>query len=180
MNTKNLTIAATVGVIAFAALLFAFPAVAASTGISSPWSPNSPHEYQNLPKANLQVGQTFTLTSVAGGYQEVGNPSVNGTATGSLTIQVSGTFATGYSVNVTGGQVTVNGTTYTVSDGSGELGPYGVHMVGQAQAGSSTQLLFSAHDLGKFGTTSYGVLRVDLTNGTSEFGVKLLVTIAPA
>ncbi len=180
MNARRLTIAAAVGVIVLAGLLFAFPAVAASSGISPPWQSGALHQDQNLPRANLQVGQTFTLTSVAGGYQEVGNPSVNGTATGSLTIQVSGSFTSGYSVTVTGGQVTINGTTYDVNGGSGEIGPYGAHMVGQAQAGSSTQLLFSAHDLGKFGTTTYGVLRVDLTNGANEFGVKLLVTISAA
>ena len=177
MKTKNLAIVTAVGVMAVAGVLFAFPAMAATSAFSSQNS-NQLHPYQNLPRANLQVGQTFTLTSIAGGYQEVGNPAVNGSATGSLTIKVTGAFTGGYSISVTGGQVDINGTTYSISGGSGEIGPYAIHMVGQAQAGSSAQALFAARDLGRFGSTTYGVLRVDLTNGTNEFGVRLLVTIS--
>jgi hypothetical protein len=181
MNTKNLAIATAVGVLALAGLLVAFPAMAASTGFASPRNSNMNTNLQahsQLTRPNLQVGQSFTLTSIAGGYREIGNPSVNGTATGSLTFQVSGTFTAGYSVSVTGGQVTANGTTYTVSGGSGELGRYGVHMVGQGQAGTAAQFLFSANNLGKFGSADYGVLRVDLSNGSGEFAVRLLVTIS--
>jgi hypothetical protein len=184
MNTKNLAIATAVGVFALVGLLVAFPAMAASTGFASPQNSNINKNILNapgqLPKADLQVGQSFTLTSVAGGYREVGNPAVNGTATGSLTIQVTGTFTGGYAVSVTGGQVNANGSTYTVSGGSGELGLYGIHMVGQGQAGTSVQFLFSAINLGKFGSTDYGVLRVDLSNGSGEFAVRLLVTMSAA
>ncbi len=175
--------ATSIGAIAFvlAAIVLAYPAVAAMDGTSAQ-SPNNikqllqDTQHKSLHRANLVVGQTITLTSVAGGYREIGNPSVNGTATGSLTLKVTGVFTGGYALSVTGGSINFNGNTYTVSGGSGELGPYGAHMVGQGQAGSA-QFLFSARDLGKFGTTSYGVLRVDLTNGSSEFGVRLLVTI---
>jgi hypothetical protein len=184
MNTKNLAIATAVGVLALAGLLLAFPAMAASTGSPSPQNSNinsnSLNTYGQLPRPNLQVGQSFTLTSVAGGYREIGDPAVNGTATGSLTIMITGTFTAGYSVSVTGGQVSANGVTYTVSGGSGELGRYGVHMVGQGQAGTTAQFLFSANNLGKFGSTDYGVLRVDLSNGSNEFAVRLLVTVSAA
>jgi len=184
MNSKKLAIATMVGAVALVGLLFAFPAMAASATTSSPQNSNisqivqSAQASQKLQKVDLKVGQTFTLTSVAGGYREIGNPEVNGTATGSLNIEVTGAFKAGYAVSVTGGQVNVNGTAYTVTAGSGELGPYGVHMVGQAQAGTSAQLLFAARNLGKFGSTDYGVLRIDLTNGSGEFAVRLLVTIS--
>jgi hypothetical protein len=49
-------------------------------------------------------------------------------------------------------------------------------MVGQGQAGSTAEFLYTARSLGKFGGTTYGVLRIDLTNGSSEFAVRLLVT----
>lgn len=160
------------------ALLFASPAMASSFGISSAQNSGPQRTQATLQKADLQLGQTFTLTSVAGSYIEIGNPTVNGTATGSLNVKVTGVFTAGYSVSVTGGQLSVNGVTYTMSGGSGEVGSYGAHMVGQAQAGTSAQMLFATKDLGKFGTTSYGVLRIDLTNGTNGFAVKLLVTIS--
>ena len=178
MNSKKLAIATVVGAVALVSLLFAFPAMAASMSTSSPQNSTIAQATQKLQKADLSVGQTFTLTSVAGGYREIGDSAVNGTATGSLSIDVTGAFKAGYAVSVTGGQVNINGTTYTITGGSGELGPYGVHMVGQAQAGSTAQLLFAARNLGKFGSSDYGVLRIDLTNGSNEFAVRLLVTVS--
>ncbi len=77
---------------------------------------------------------------------------------------------------MTGGSLSINGTTYTISSGSALLGPYGVYMVGHGQAGT-TQFLFLDRDLGRFGSTNYGVLRVDLKDGTSEFAARLLVTV---
>lgn len=180
MKTKSLAIATTVGAVALMALLFAYPAMAASPAATSPQNSSQVQQLQNRQRISLNVGQTITLTSVAGGYIEVGDRSVHGNATGSMTLQVTGAFTGGYALSVTGGQVAINGTTYTVTGGSGELGPYGGHMVGQAQGGDSTQLLFVGRNLGGFGGTAYGVLRIDLTNGSNEFAVKLLVSIAKA
>jgi hypothetical protein len=179
MNTKALAIASSVGVIAVAALLFAYPAMAASNA-----APQNASYQQPMQKADtnaqrriqLTVGQTISLSSVAGGYREVGNPSVNGTASGSIDLTVSAGFKGGYAITVTGGSVVINGTTNTISGGSAELGPYGTHMVGQGQAGTA-QFLFEAKNLGKFGSTDYGILSIDLGNGSSEFVARLLVTI---
>lgn len=180
MNKKKLAIASTVGVFAVMALLFAFPAMAASSSTPQNFSAQQLLQHpQNgtLQRIQLSVGQTITLTSVAGGYWEVGDKAVNGTASGSMTLTVSGAFKGGYALSVTGGSLSINGATYTISGGSAELGPYGVHTVGQGQAGTA-QFLFADRDLGKFGSTNYGVLRVDLTNGSSEFAARLLVTIS--
>ena len=161
------------------AMLFAYPAMASSTVTSA--NPN----YQQLlqssttaspQKIQLTSGQTITLTSVAGGYWEIGDRAVNGTASGSMTLQVSGALKGGYIISVTGGSLNINGVTYSVSSGSAELGPHGVYMVGQGEAGTA-QFLFQDRDLGKFGSSSYGVLRVDLKDGSSEFAARLLVTI---
>ena len=167
MRTKKIAFATTVAA-TLMVLLFALPAIAASSSTTTNNASN---------KADLALGQTITMTSISGGYKELSTPSINGTATGSVSLQVTGVFKRGYALEVTGGTLSFGGTTYAISSGSAELGPYGVHMVGQAQAGSSAQLLFAARNLGAFGTSKYGILRVDLISGANEFGVRLLVTI---
>jgi hypothetical protein len=179
MNTKKIAIASMVGAFAVMALLFAYPAIASSAGASG--NPNYQQLLQNSQSATpqkilLSTGQTIALTSVAGGYWMVGDRAVNGTASGSMTLSVSGALKGGYIITVSSGSFSIDGTTYAVSSGSAELGPHGVYMVGQGQAGAA-QFLFLDRSLGKFGSTSYGVLRVDLKDGTSEFMARLLVTI---
>jgi hypothetical protein len=179
MNTKKIAVASTIGAFAVMAMLFAYPAMAAS---GAPSASNIQQmlqhpQYANLDKIQLSSGQTITLTSVAGGYWVVGDRAVNGTASGSMTLQVTGVFKGGFALSVTGGSFVINGTTYTISGGSAELGPYGIHMVGQGQAGTA-QFLFGDRDLGKFGTTNYAILRVDLTDGSSQFAARLLVTMS--
>ena len=179
MNTKKMAIASTVGAFAALALLFAYPAMA-----SSPAAPQSTNLNQMLqhsaymasPRLPLTAGQAITLTSVAGGYWVVGDRASNGTASGSMTLQVSGSLTGGYILSVTGGSFDINGTTYTISGGSAQLGPHGRYMVGNGQAGTA-QFLFLDRNLGKFGSTNYGVLRVDLKGGPSEFAARLLVTV---
>lgn len=179
MNTKKIAVASTLGAFAVLALLFAYPAMAATAG-SQP-NTNIQQLYaraDQVPSQRIQltVGQPITLTSVAGGYWVVGDPGSNGTASGTMAFSVTGALHGGYTISITGGALTVNGTAYSISAGSAELGPYGRFMVGQGHAGSAT-FLFLDRDLGRFGSTSYGVLHVDLQNGSSEFGVRLLVTI---
>jgi hypothetical protein len=180
MNTKKLAIASTVGAFAVMALLFAVPALAASAGAPQTFSAQQllQHPQNGTPeRLQLSVGQTITLTSVAGGYWEVGDSDVNGTASGSVALSVSGAFKGGYALSVTGGSLSINGVTYTISSGSAELGPFGVRMVGQGQAGTA-QFLFANRDIGKFGTNNYSILRVDLKDGTSEFAARLLMTVS--
>jgi len=179
MNTKKIAIASTVGAFAVMAMLFAYPAMASSPSTQS--NPNFQqmlqHPQYSSERIQLSQGQTITLTSVAGGYWVVGDRNSNGTASGSLTLTVSGSLTGGYILTVTGGSLNINGATYAVSSGSAELGPHGVYLVGQGQAGSA-QFLFLDRGLGKFGSTNYGVLRIDLKDGTSEFAARLLVTIS--
>jgi hypothetical protein len=180
MNTKKIAMASTIGAFAVLALLFAYPAMASSAAAPQNVNPQQLLQHpQNgaAQKIQLSSGQTITLTSVAGGYFEIGKPSVNGTASGTMTLQVSGVFTGGYSLTVTGGSLGINGATYTISSGSAQLGRYGLAAVGQGQAGSAS-FLFLERGLGKFGNTSYGVLRVDLKDGSSEFAARLLVTIS--
>ncbi|HYC11663.1 MAG TPA: hypothetical protein VEC02_03275 [Nitrososphaerales archaeon] len=183
MNAKIFATATIVGVVAIVAMLFAYPAVASSIATTDTPSIQQLAKQQSTTaqqtqQAQLAAGQTMTLTGVAGGYRVVGDRSVNGTASGSLVLLVTGVFKGGYALSVTGGSITLNGTTYTVSGGSGELGPRGIHMVGQGQTGNGGKFLFDARNLGSFGNASYGILRIDLTNGGSEFAVRLLVTFS--
>ena len=180
MNTKKIAVASTLGALAVIAVLFALPAMAAAA--SSPQTTNPQRlmqhsAYIHSQKIQLSVGQNITLTSVAGGYWLVGDRASNGTASGTISFRVTGAFAGGYTISVTGGSLNINETTYNISSGSAELGSFGRVMVGQAQAGSA-QFMFLDRNLGKFGSTSYGVVRVDLTSGTSEFAARLLVTIS--
>lgn len=180
MNAKKIAIATTVGAFAVMALLVAYPAIAASPAAPQSSDLNQMLQrsaYMNAQRIQLSSGQTITLTSVAGGYWVVGDRASNGTASGSMTLQVSGSLTGGYILNVTGGAFEINGTTYTISSGTAELGPYGVHLLGQGLAGTA-QFLFLGRDLGRFGSANYGVLRVDLKDGTSEFAARLLVTVS--
>jgi len=179
MNAKKMAMASTVGAFAVLALLFAVPAMAASTAASQ--DPNIPQTLRNSAymtshRIQLSDGQSLTLTSVAGGYWVVGDRASNGTASGSMALQVSGSLTGGYILSVTGGSFNINGTAYTISSGTAQLGPRGVFMVGNGQAGTA-QFLFLDRNLGKFGSANYGVIRVDLKDGTSEFAARLLVTV---
>jgi hypothetical protein len=179
MNTKKIAIASTVGAFAVMALLFAYPAMASS---SSGGTPNFQRllqhpQFSNSDNFQIATGQTITLTSVAGSFWIVGDRASNGTASGMMTVQVSGALTGGYILTVTGGSLNVNSTTYKITNGSGELGPYGVYMIGHGQAGTA-QFLFLDRSLGKFGSTNYGILRLDLKDGASEFAARLLVTIS--
>ena len=179
MNTKKIAVASTIGAFAVMAMLVAYPAMAASpTPSSTNFQQMLQHpRYASLAKIQLSTGQTVTLSSVAGGYWQVGDRAVNGTASGTVTLNVTGAFAGGYSLSVTGGSLSINGTNYAVSGGSAELGPHGVRMVGQGQSGTA-QFLFGGRSLGKFGSATYAILRVDLKDGSAEFGARLLVTVS--
>lgn len=182
MNTKRIAVATTLGTFAVLALMLAYPVMAASVANQGAAPTATPQQILANPsravpdKIDLSVGQTIALTSVAGGWREVGNPSMNGTASGTLTLQVTGAFTGGYALSITGGSFSINTTTYTVSSGSAEMGPYGVHMVGQGQAGTAS-FLFAFRDIGKFGNTNYAILRVDLKAGSTEYFARLLVTV---
>jgi hypothetical protein len=180
MNTKKIAVASTVGALAFMALAIAYPAMASSAGAPQNFSTAALIQQSASPGSQAiqySAGQTITLTSVAGGYWVVGDRNVNGTASGSMTLKVSAELKGGYILAVTGGSFSINGTTYTITSGSAELGPHGYYMVGNGQAGTA-QFLFLDRNLGKFGSTDYGVLRVDLKDVSSEFAARLLVTIA--
>lgn len=154
----------------------AAPAIAStSTGTTTIASTNS----TALP--GLQVGQNFTITSTVGHYKVVGDPSENGTASGTMTFTVTGKFAAGYSLSITGGSLTVNGTTLTVTGGSSQAGPHAHRLVGQGavsgtNATSTGAFLVRATARGTFGG-EYVTMSLDLQSGTTEYVIALAGTV---
>ncbi len=186
MQKKRIALAGIAGLLVTFAFIAVYPAIAAypSTGVSQTPLPSQGQPQVNgqsagsLAKISFTSGQTITFTSTAGGYYVIGNPDTNGSATGTLTLKVNGVLQGGYVVSVTGGTINVGGTSYTITGGSSEAGPLGKHMVGQGTAGDGTFFLFREQSIGSFGTTRYGILRFDLSNGTAQYSVRLLVTAA--
>jgi len=180
MNTKKIAIASTIGTFAVMAMLIAYPAMAASpSALQNTSTSQLLQQSATMASQTIQLtdGQTITLTSVAGGWWVVGDRATNGTASGTMTLQVTGVLKGGYIISVTDGSFNINGATYSISSGSAELGPHRIYMVGNGQAGTA-QFLFQDRSLGRFGSTAYGVLRVDLKDGASEYAARLLVTVA--
>lgn len=127
-------------------------------------------------KPNLSVGQTITITSTQGRFKMLGS-QVNGTASGTLTFTVTGKFARGYSLSLTGGSINVNGVTYTVSSGSAQMGLFANNIIGQGATSPTGQFLLQAQAHGDFSGTSSAVVSLDFTTGTTEYAVTLTGTI---
>ena len=124
------------------------------------------------------TGQTITLTSTSGMYYVVGTQGkTNGTASGTLTLTVTGALRGGYVLNI-GGSLTVAGTSYTVSSGSGVMGPGGANIQGEGATSSSGTFILRASARGNFSGTDSARVSLDFSNGTAEYVVSLTSTIA--
>jgi hypothetical protein len=179
-NTKIATLGAAALIVAsFLALSGALAPVLAATATSHT-SPSTATvattSSGTIP--GLSVGQVITITGTEGHYYVVGDKAENGTASGALTFTVTGRFAGGYSLSITSGSLTVNGTTYTVSSGSTEMGHYAHHMVGQGTVtGTATgAFLMKATARGTFGG-EYATMSLDLKSGAAEYALFLVGTV---
>ena len=132
--------------------------------------------FQFQSPVSLTVGQTITITSTQGKFLVYATPTKNGTASGTLTFTVTGKLAMGYALSLTSGTIVVNGTTYTVSSGSAQMGPFANAMIGQGTTTPTGQFLFQAQAHGSFAGTS-GSVSLDFTNGTTEYAVLLTGTV---
>ncbi len=168
-----------VGILALASILLAYPVMAAqqqtSTSSQTP-TLSSLARPGDKDRLDLKVGQTITISTVAGKYRAAGNANETGTATASLTLKVTGAFKHGYALSITGGTITLGNTSYTVTGGSAELGPYGRHMVGQGTGDNGAQFLFHGRGVGNFNGNEYAILRVDFSSGSAEYLAQFLVT----
>jgi hypothetical protein len=183
-STKIATLGAVVGIVAaLLAMSGALAPVFAATQPASSATSPAPIGTTTIP--GLTVGQVFTIASTQGHYYVVGDKSETGTASGTMTFTVTGKFAGGYSLSITTGSLDVNGTTYAVSSGSAESGPYAHHMVGQGTtaltgttsgSAASGAFLMRATARGTFGG-EYATMSVDLQSGTTEYAVSLVGTV---
>jgi len=200
MKTKTKAITGMAAMLVIASLLFAYPAfasqgsgIAANTSqaqaVSSTTTTTS--NTQQLPASNakacahckrpdLHVGSTLTYTTLSGIYWTPGHPNENGTGAVSLQFTVTGVFDKGYSLSLTSGTIALGATTYSLSSGSAELGPYGEFMVGQLAGSGGFQAIFRVNNLGNFGSASYATIRMDLNNGSGEYYLRAMTTVAVA
>lgn len=124
-------------------------------------------------RLNLTVGQTITLTSLTGRYESATNSSIRGSATGSLTLQVSQVFKEGFVLTITSGTLSVAGTSYTVTGGTVELGPFGQWASGTGTTSGSGQFLIHIGLHGTSTTNANARAVLDLKAGGSEYLVSL-------
>lgn len=126
--------------------------------------------------ADVEVGQTFTVTSTSGRYSAVGSQESNGTASGTLTFTVTGKLAEGYTLSISG-SITVAGTTYTIASGTAQMNDGASGITGQGSTTPSGEFLLRASAQGSF-VGSVGTVSLDLQSGSSEYLVFLTGSIA--
>ena len=181
MKTKSTKIAALGAAVGILAALLTLsgalaPVFAASQQASS--ATNAP-PVSTTAIPGLTVGQVINITSTQGLFRVVGDQSQNGTASGTMTLTVTGKFAGGYSLSISTGSLDVNGTTYAISSGSAETGHNAHSMVGQGTTSgtaASGAFLMRATARGTF-AGEYATLSLDLQSGTTEYAIFLVGTI---
>jgi hypothetical protein len=191
MKTTKIAAISAVAAFAMVALLVAYPAMAATQAANL--SPAAPLTGTSLASTStgstsiiptptpLTPGQTITFTSTTGKYVEIGNHSVTGAASGSVTFTVTAAYKSGYALSITSGSLTLVTplpSIYPIVSGSAEMGPFQAHLVGQGQTSGSGTFLVAAGAHANFEGHTYNTLRFDLTVGGTEYGVVLLATSA--
>lgn len=187
MNVRTKAIGGA-AIIAVVALIFAYPVFAAATAslpnasVATNQS-NSPTSTSivSLPPA-LTVGQTVTFTSTNGQWRVLSSPVTplvrTGAASGTVTLTVTGAYKHGYSLSITSGALSINGSTYSIVSGSAEMGPWQARLVGQGSFSTSAPgsfLMAGGAHADFFGST-FNTLRFDVQANGAEYGVVLLVT----
>lgn len=126
-------------------------------------------------KVNVTDGETFTVTSTSGEYRVVGSTDENGTASGTITFNVTGSLTSGDTLSISG-TVVIDGTTYTIATGTAQMSPSATSISGQGTTTPSGDFLLQASAHGSF-VGSNGQVSLDLSNGTTEYLVSLSGTI---
>jgi hypothetical protein len=185
-STKIATVGVTVGIVAvLLAMSGALSPVFAATQQIASAATSAATSGTASAVPSLSVGQVITITSTQGHYRVVGDKAENGTASGTVAFTVTGKFAGGYSVSITSGSLSINGTAYAISAGSAEIGPYGQHLVGHGTtttvgsasgSAASGAFLVSATARGTFGG-EYATMSLDLQTGATEYAIFLVGNI---
>lgn len=122
---------------------------------------------------NLTLGETLTVSGLSGHYANASDRQMNGNATGTFTFKVTGIFAEGCTLSITGGSFKLNTTTYTVTGGSLVLNHGGRSGEGSGTTSSGSFLISIAGLHGNSTSANVGDIRLDFKTGSSEFLVNL-------
>jgi hypothetical protein len=106
----------------------------------------------------------------------VGNPNDNGTASGTMTLTVTGNLSQGYTFSISSGSITVGGAQYTVSSGTAQAGPGGTNLQGEGSTSSSGEFIVNLAAHGSLAGTSASV-QIDLKTGSPEYIVNLQTSV---
>ncbi len=126
--------------------------------------------------ANLTVGQTIVLTSMSGGFRAANDASNNGTATGTLTLMVTGKLSQGYTFSITSGTISIGATQYTISSGTAQTGLAGNSLQGQGSTSSSGEFIIHLQARGNLAGTQASV-QIDMNAGSTEYLVNLVTSL---
>lgn len=125
----------------------------------------------------IPTGTTITITSTQGQFRVFGNPSENGTASGTLTFTVDSNLSSGYVLTITSGTLTINGTTYTISSGTAQMNLAANGIQGQGTASSNSTFTIRASASGNFSGNVSARTMLDFKSGSTEYAVFLTGTI---
>jgi hypothetical protein len=89
-----------------------------------------------------------------------------------MTFTVTSKLSAGYTLSITSGNLVVGGTTYTISSGTAQTGPFADAITGQGTTTPTGTFLLKAFAGGSFAGTS-GQLLLDLKAGSTEYAVAL-------
>ena len=140
--------------------------------LGGPFGPGS-----NLTPVSIASGTNIVLTSTSGQFRVVGNPKENGTASGTITFTVKSDLSRGYILTITSGSITVGGTTYTISSGAAQMGPFARAISGEGTTTSSGAFLISAQAHGNFSGSTTAREMLDLKAGSTEYAILLSSTL---
>lgn len=183
ISKKAIVIVALLAVLGLFTFLAVTPGVFANLNTAATTTPNSvmpaiDRDCNRGTLANLSVGQTITITSTMGTFKVVGDPSQHGDASGTMTFTVTNALKAGYILTLTSGDIVINGTTYTITSGSAQTGPYAQALVGQGQTSPSGVFLIRGDAQGNFGGVLTANLKLDFSTGSTEYIVVLAGNIA--
>jgi hypothetical protein len=189
MKTAKIATIGTASLFAMIALLLAYPAMANTSGDTSIVSgqttttasqaalPSTAAAATLSTGAALTAGQTITFTSTNGTFRTIdGASQKTGAASGTMTLMVTGVYGAGYALSITSGTLRINGTSYSITSGSAQMGEHQAHLVGQGSFGNSAgSFLMVAGAHTNFQGKSFNTLRFDIqVNGVAEYGLVLV------
>jgi len=131
------------------------------------------HHRHGAACSNLTVGETFTVSGLAGHFANASDRDKRGNASGTFSFKVSAIYAEGCTLSITGGSFKLGSNTYTVTGGSIVLNHGGRFGEGSGTTSAGSFLIFIAGLHGNSKSANVGAVRFDFETGKSQFLVNL-------